>query len=182
MFSRAITFKSGVSPEWLKNLPLPKVNKYAEYYNLDAILVAAVVQIESAGNTWAVRFEPTFKNTFSICSLADSIGCSSATMEMMQKTSWGLMQVMGATAYELGLGAEYAPELKWPSSLLDPDRGMTFGCRYLKSRVDKFGADPEVAYAAYNAGSPRTTRAGMFVNQQNVDKFMRCYRELGGEC
>lgn len=166
-----------MGPRWLQGFPIELVNAYARKYNIDSYLLGAVVQVESAGNTWAVRYEPSFKHTFDILQLANVVGCSFATMEMMQKTSWGLMQVMGSVAYELGLGRE---EYKWPSALLDPELGMEFGCRHLKNKINQFGAAPEVVYAAYNAGTPRTNNVGFFYNQGNVDKFLAFYRDLGG--
>lgn len=164
-------------PRWLEEFPRDLVNFYARKYNIDAYLLGAVVQVESAGNPWAVRFEPTFRHTFDLMKLSDLLGCSYSTMEMMQKTSWGLMQVMGSVAYELGLGRE---ESKWPTSLLNPHIGMEFGCRHLKAKINKYGAAPEIVYAAYNGGSPRADNVGFFSNQRNVDKFMSYLRDLGG--
>lgn len=53
----------------------------------------------------------------------------------------GLMQLMPATARELGVEDSYAP--------LANVRG---GARYLRQMLDQFGGDKELALAAYNAG------------------------------
>lgn len=179
MFWRTIPHKT-FKPAWLKDFPVDLVNNFAKYYNIDAVLLGAVVQVESAGNPNAVRFEPNFQHTFDIFQLANAIGCSPATMEVMQKMSWGLMQVMGSVAYEQGLGREIEPNNKWPSALLQPEVGMRYGCLHLRKKIDQYGAAPDIVYAAYNAGAPRKTKGGFFLNQGNVDKFLTFYRDLGG--
>lgn len=151
---------------------------YAKNYRIETALLAAVVITESNGNPWACRFEPRFTHTYSLSELSQLVGCSYSTMEMMQKTSWGLMQVMGSVAYELGLAAEREENNKWPTSLLNPYRGLDYGCRHLRDKIDRYGAAPDVAYAAYNAGSPVMKTSGMYINQTNVDKFMQNYRAI----
>lgn len=177
MYTGDIPF-TNFSPEWLRGFPVPLVNKYAKQFNIDARLLGAVVQTESGGNPFAVRFEPSYRYTSAIASLANEIGCSYSSMEMMQKTSWGLMQVMGSTAYDLGLGRE---KNKWPSTLLDPEMGMKYGCTFLKRKIDQYGALPEVVYSAYNGGTPQQSVIGVFNNQDMVDNFLKNYRSLGGD-
>lgn len=179
MFWREIPYKD-FAPEWLRDFPIVLVNFSAQKHNLDAVFLGALVQVESAGNPNAIRYEPNFQHTQNVFQLSNLIGCSPATMEVMQKMSWGLMQVMGSVAYELGLGAESDPPYKWPSSLLEPEVGMNYGCKYLKKKIDLYGDDPDTLYAAYNAGTPKKNSSGFFLNQTNVSKFMRFYRDLGG--
>lgn len=178
MFWRTLKRSSGSSPDWLETLEIDLINLYAKNHGIDSFLLAAVIQTESGGNPWACRYEPQFQHTFNLAELSQLIGCSYSTMEMMQKTSWGLMQVMGSVAYELGLGAEKNDFDKWPTSLLNPYKGLYYGCLHLKEKIDRYGSAPEVAYAAYNAGSPRLLSNGMYVNQRQIDNFMRNYRAL----
>jgi soluble lytic murein transglycosylase-like protein len=56
----------------------------------------------------------------------------------------GLMQVMPATARDLGVASTRA--------LLDPQANIDAGVRYLKSLLDRFDGDLPTALAAYNAG------------------------------
>jgi len=73
----------------------------AAAHGLDAALVCAVVEQESAWNTWAVRYEPGFLSRY-VAPLytAGKIGATEAYTRAM---SWGLMQVMGQVAREQGL-------------------------------------------------------------------------------
>lgn len=90
-------------------------------------------------------------------------------MRMAQKTSWGLMQIMGGVAYELGFKG-------WPGELLDPETNLYYGCEFLIGKIFLYGdEDPARLYAAYNAGSPRFEN-GRYRNQRNVDNFMLIYQ------
>ena len=55
----------------------------------------------------------------------------------------GLMQVMPATAKGLGFT---------PEELADPSKNIEIGLTYLKRGLEKFGGDPVLAAAGYNAG------------------------------
>ena len=88
-----------------------------------------------------------------------------------QKTSWGLMQVMGTVARELG-------HRGWLSELCEPERGIYYGCLHLKKLMDRHGNLSDTV-AAYNAGSPRRDVNGKYVNQEYVDRFIRVLSEVG---
>lgn len=131
-------------------------------------LVFAIVQVESAGHPSAIRYEPAFFDRY-VAGKGHPVysPCSRATEEQLRAFSFGLMQVMGQTARELGFTGIFLTEL------LDPATGLDWGCRYLKKQVDRYRGDLESAVAAYNAGSARRTDQGQWVNQGYVDKVKK---------
>ena len=61
----------------------------------------------------------------------------------------GLTQLMPATARSLGV-----------TDSSDPAQALEGGAKYLKQMLDKFGGDPRLALAAYNAGPGAVSRFG----------------------
>lgn len=140
------------------------IEKMAVQYGIDMALLLAVVETESGGNQWVSRYEAQYSYLFEPRQIAANLGISMATEEVLQKTSWGLMQPMGGVCRELG----YMDHL---TKMTDPRLSMSYGCKYLKKKMQRFGMDECTVYAAYNAGSPRKTPGGLFVNQKAVDRF-----------
>jgi len=112
----------------------------ATQHLLDPVLVCSVVEQESAWDTWAVRYEPAFQTRY-----IDPLNLS-ATETMCRSTSWGLMQVMGQTAYEAGFRAK-AP------TLLSPALGLYWGCTVLAKKLRKAQNDVEKALLLWNGGA-----------------------------
>ena len=160
--------------KWLELIPLETVKSRCDSNSteLDWRLVSSIIMIESACNTWRPRFEPAYKWLYFARDIAPIAGVTYETMEVMQKTSWGLMQVMGAVAYELGL-----PHDQVPTQLCLPHIGIDYGCRLLTKLFQRYNSETDVI-AAYNAGSPRKTSGGMYANQRYVDKVWQRLTEL----
>ena len=78
----------------------------AEAHQLDAALVCAICEQESAWNPWAIRYEPAFFAHYVAPQLA--AGQISNTEAQARAFSWGLMQVMGQVAREHNFGAASA--------------------------------------------------------------------------
>lgn len=63
-----------------------------------------------------------------------------------QQASWGLLQVMGALARELGFAGGYLPQLT------DPDLNLRLGCLQIATLLAWSKGDVRQACAAYNGG------------------------------
>jgi soluble lytic murein transglycosylase-like protein len=103
----------------------PVLHAAAERYGHDVNLLKAIVYVESGFNSNAVS----------------------------PKGAIGLMQVMPATARDLGLTQPMR-------ELFDPVSNVDVGARYLRRLLDTFTGRPELAIAAYNAGENAVARYG----------------------
>ncbi|WP_161628899.1 lytic transglycosylase domain-containing protein [Solimonas flava] len=167
------------------------ISVIAPKYQLPPQLVSAIVLKESGGDRFAMRVEPAYPYLWDVArnqpyKVSTSVaadrnpaplfnaprGHSIRTEWIGQQTSWGLMQIMGAVARELGFTGFFP-------ALCDPMTGLDYGCRHLAALIKRFSATHGLrgAVAAYNAGSPRYQgTAGRFENQDYVDAVER----LGG--
>ena len=87
----------------------------------------------------------------------------------------GLMQLMPATARRFGATDRY-----------DPRQNIGAGARYLKSLIDRYGNDIELALAAYNAGEGAVDRCGRCIppykeTRAYVPRVLRAYQILLGQ-
>ena len=114
------------------------IDEHARRHGVAADLVRAVIQVESAFNPTAVSV----------------------------KGAMGLMQLMPATAQELGV-----------SNPFDPDQNIRGGVTYLKQLLNRYDQKVELALAAYNAGIGNVTKYGAvppFKETRNyVDKITK---------
>jgi hypothetical protein len=122
-------FGDGVAEWWSRRPPyLPAVVKYAEQFGVDPDLVLRVIKAESSGNPAAVS----------------------------AKGARGLMQLMPATAKELGVVDPH-----------DPEQNVAGGVRYLSQLLGKYG-DASRALAAWNFG-PGNVDAGKALPAETRD-------------
>ena len=126
--------------------PLPELVELAKRIGqnkgIDPPLVCAVVEQESAWNPWAMRYEPTFMRHYVKPTLPEA----PTTGEIARATSWGLMQLMGQVALELGFPGPYF------SALCDPAIGLDWGCRKLAKCMEKRSGDTRAALLMWNGG------------------------------
>ncbi|MEM4655267.1 MAG: lytic transglycosylase domain-containing protein [Thermosphaera sp.] len=160
----------------------------AARHGLPTWLVRAIVSVESGGNPWAWNPEPAYRYLWDVRAQKPfrRLTHIEATVKTpppdfpaiagdrdqewwAQQASWGLMQVMGAVARELGFTGPYLTEL------CDPLLNLELGCLHLSLLRDRYLARwgwPGVI-AAYNAGTPRVLVDGRFSNQDYVDKIYK---------
>lgn len=138
--------------------------QYADKYELDPLLVQALITIESNGDQWAIRHEPHYKWLYKPQVFSAKLGITAITEKICQQTSWGLMQIMGAVAREHGFN------LPMPILCL-PEHNLDIGCKFLKSRIDLWGI--KGGLCAYNAGTPDSS-----IGEKYAAKVLAKYREL----
>ena len=119
---------------------------YADKYSIDLSLLCAVIDHESSWNPWAIRFEPAFEVKY----IKPALPALPSTRELTEAMSFGLMQIIGETAIELGFQGKFL------SQLCDPGYGVDFGCRKLRRCLDQAGNNTILALLRYNGGSDRT--------------------------
>jgi soluble lytic murein transglycosylase-like protein len=129
-------------------------------------LALAIIEIESGGNPYAASVNPTYPYTMTQAKRPDN--CNVNTEIYMQKTAWGLMQIMGATARSLGFDG-------WLPELTVPEVNLLLGIKHLQTLMGRYHKKYGLAgvMAAYNGGSPRLRADGKFVNQVYVNKVTK---------
>jgi len=127
------------------------IRKQAAACGLDPAIVYGVIIRESSGDTDAVRTELAFYERYTKpMNFSD-------TEEICRAMSWGLMQVMGEVARELGYKGKYLSTL-----CRVPDLGIEYGCKHLTAKTKRYGL--RQGLSAYNAGSP-TIKNAAYVNE-----------------
>lgn len=161
-------------PTWTKDLPIDLLEKFAVGWKLDPALVIAIAYQESKGRTWATRFEPEAYARGSYFYFprehASQLGITEQTERVGQYHSYGLLQIMGFSAREMGFPG-------YLTQLCDPEIGILYGCKKLKSLQVRYDTEADVI-SAYNQGNNRKTSGGMFINQGYVSFVNQYLLEL----
>lgn len=149
-------------PEWAMNFPIEDIIKRSIEHSVSPILITAIIMTESSGVKDSMKYEPGYKWTYHPREFADNLGITAETEEMLQKTSWGYMQVMGAVCREYGFTDRLF-------KILDDDNSIVYGTKLLKKLSEKYDSESDII-AAYNAGKATKTEGGLYINQRYVDK------------
>ena len=143
------------------------IESKAAAYGLDPDLVEAHVMTESSGNPKATRFEPQFYERYIL-----PLNLRDRNEAQGRATSFGLLQIMGQVARELGFKGAF-------SELLDPETGLEWGCKKLAQCYKKYSRNGQDAgIAAYNCGTPKRKKDGTFQNQEYVNRVYGFLREI----
>lgn len=110
------------------------IEHYAERFHLDSALVKAVIKVESDFNPQVVS----------------------------NKGAQGLMQLMPATALEMGV-----------SDPFDPGQSIYGGTYYLRQMLNTFDSNLDHALAAYNAGPSTVQRYGGIPPYDETRNYVR---------
>lgn len=113
------------------------IEEHATAQNVDPNLVRAVIQAESA-------FNPRARSP---------------------KGAMGLMQLMPATASELGVSNAY-----------DPSQNIRGGVAYLRRLLDRYDSNVDLALAAYNAGPTAVEKYGRIPPYRETRDYVKKIR------
>jgi soluble lytic murein transglycosylase len=86
------------------------------------------------------------------------------------KNAYGLMQILPSVGRSLA--KEEGIRHFQTTELLNPATNIRLGTLYLKQTLEKFGGQPEYAFAAYNAGDDRVTDWQSIGNYHGIDEFV----------
>lgn len=140
------------------------IQAQAENQHIDPAIVYGVCCQESSLRPTAIRHEPGYRWLYKPSITIMKNAGARREEEAAQKTSWGLMQVMGGVLRELG----YTGDLS--DILADPEAQVRYGCIHLRKKINQFGLIPGIA--AYNTGCPKINPDGKYINQHYVDKVI----------
>lgn len=173
-------------PEWVNTWDFIGDIEYAsDLYKIDLDILVALIQTESGGRCNSVRYEQYFKWAYKIediTAIAAAYRDSGhyinvATLDVMQRHSFGLMQAMGTIFFQYNFHIKSEFELL-PIDMINPRISLEVGCRHLRQLIDAQKlSKPLDIYAAYNAGSARILN-GKYSNQANVDNFNKYYQDI----
>jgi soluble lytic murein transglycosylase-like protein len=153
---------------------LSLIETTTHFYSIDPILVKAIIRQESNWNQYSLRYEAGWKYLLKPEGYAKLLGITEETEIQSQKMSWGLGQVMGSVARELGFKMEMG-------NLFEPVHNVEYICLLIKSLEHKAKTIPEIL-ACYNSGLGAliNKKDGLFHNQKYVDSALAFYNLYGG--
>ena len=126
----------------------------AAQHSLDAALICAIVEQESAWDPHAIRYEPAFRSRY-----VAPLGLP-PTEEVARSISWGLMQVMGQVARE-----QTSPQNASPHSAIPPQASQSAAqssqqnCAPVQMTAMHRASQLTLSIARSNSGTAASTQA-----------------------
>jgi soluble lytic murein transglycosylase-like protein len=102
-------------------------------------IICGICERESSWNPWAIRYEPAFQEHY-VAKLN-----LPPTESVARSTSWGLMQTLGESVYEIGYRGDFP-------ALCDPATGIEWGCQLFAKKLSQAGGDYARALLLWNGG------------------------------
>lgn len=134
----------------------------AAHVGLDPALLCAIVEQESGWNQWAIRFEPAFLARY-VEPIASKQHLSPSESNA-RATSWGLMQVMGQVAREIGFAGASLAEL------CEPSVGLQIGCEVFARKLTAANQDTQRALLLWNGGANINYPTEVLVRVRSYEK------------
>jgi soluble lytic murein transglycosylase-like protein len=120
----------------------------AAHHGLDPALICAIIAQESAWNPHAIRYEPAFFTKYVAPLFTNNkVAPPTNTEAHSRAISWGLMQVMGQSAREMGFAGQYLSEL------CDPAVGIEVGCTLFAYKLRIAAGNISQALRFWNGGA-----------------------------
>ncbi len=154
------------------------IKKYSTKYKLEIPLIRAIIQKESSNDFFAPpRYEPHLKKAGWFRKTLTGIDY----VEDYHYCSFGMMQILFGTARWNGYRGT-------PFALTNPDKGIKFGCKFLRKCIKRYKGNIWDGVAAYNQGNNRfydLNKNGIkdanedYHNQRYVDAVILFYKTFG---
>lgn len=158
-------------PKPMKPVPeyLAIIQAECKAHNIDPDLMSAIISLESGWRPKETKYEINYKYLWHPEHYAEAENNTVEVETVLQKTSFGLCQLMGANARWLSYEAPLM-------TLFDPAINIRLGVKYFAQRCSQYSSIQD-KIAAYNAGTPRK-KDGVYVNQLYVDLVLGYYSDL----
>lgn len=118
--------------------------KKAAEHGLSPKIFCGLVERETQWNAWKIRYEPGFYEEY-VQKMVNAGAIHDETEAHGRAISWGLGQVMGETAREMGFTGDFA-------QLCEPETGLEYTARILRHDIDRASANVTAALQRYNGG------------------------------
>lgn len=139
------------------------VSPIAVQYGINPNWILAIIQKESGGNPYEIRYEPHYCYLQTPEKYAKALHITLQTEIESQKISWGLGQIMGAVARAQGHNGLM-------SQMIEPELNVKHMC-ILISHLRQKSHEQNDIFAMYNAGYKGLQRTnGQYPNQTYVDQ------------